>query len=300
MPRVKRLTTGLIGALVISSVVAGCGQNAIAPTTRPSIKKSAITQIYPTSAGTEAAGGPSQGTLWVLAGTQQDQALYPLPLSQHTIGHGIPLSAASRTVALLKGQTLAVGLASTKVGAIQWLSDPFTKVQALCPLPGPVLAVAAGPHGQHLFVLYQAPNQVMVRVVPRLGTTLTATWAVPSSTVSLAPGPKGAHVYTLTSTGQVTEWPVASPHPALTQFVVGQSGYSLALNPQGTLLYALKGRGPIRNIAVVSLATESVLRVLPAPAASRQILMNATGKTLYAVVGTSVYGNIQTITGLGA
>ncbi len=72
-------------------------------------QKSVIAQIYPTAAGTEAAVGPSQGTLWVLSGTQQAQALYPLPLSQHTIGHEIPLSAASRTVALLKGQTLAVG-----------------------------------------------------------------------------------------------------------------------------------------------------------------------------------------------
>ncbi len=300
MPQLGSMATATLGALIISTALAGCGQSAAPPVTRAPVVKSAILHIYPTPAGTESAAGPSQGTLWVLAGSPQTQALFPLLLGQHTIGHGLPLPAASRTVALLKNQTLAVGLATAKSGTVQWLSAPYAKVQALCPLPGPVLDATAGPHGQHLFVLYQTSTKVMAGVVPLLATKPTATWAVPSSTVSLAPGPKGAHVYTLTSAGQVTEWPVASPHPALTQFVVGQSGYSLALNPQGTLLYALKGRGPVRNIAVVSLATESVLRVLPAPAASRQILMNANGKDLYAVVGTSAYGNVQTITGLGA
>ena len=231
MPQLGSMATATLGALIISTVLAGCGQSTPPPVTRPPVIKSAILHIYPTPAGTESAAGPSQGTLWVLAGSPQTQALFPLPLGQHTIGHGLPLSAASRTVALLKNQTLAVGLATAKAGAVQWLSAPYAKVQALCPLPGPVLDAAAGPHGQHLFVLYQTPTQVMAGVVPLLATKPTATWAVPSSTVSLAPGPKGAHVYTLTSAGQVTEWPVASPHPALTQFVVGQSGTQPARHP---------------------------------------------------------------------
>ena len=46
-------------------------------------------------------------------------------------------------------------------------------------------------------------------------------------------------------------------------------------------------------MAEVSVATESVRRLLPAAANSRQVLVSADGSELYQLVSTSLYGNIQ-------
>lgn len=72
----------------------------------------------------------------------------------------------------------------------------------------------------------------------------------------------------------------------------------MAVNPIGTGLYALKGQGTVRNVAVSSISTERVTEVLPAPANSIQLLISHDG-SLYFVVGTSAMGNVQTVTGLG-
>jgi hypothetical protein len=55
----------------------------------------------------------------------------------------------------------------------------------------------------------------------------------------------------------------------------------------------LKGSSSVANIAVVSVSTESIRHVLPAPRGCRQVLVSADGRQLYDVVGTASYGNIQ-------
>ena len=46
-------------------------------------------------------------------------------------------------------------------------------------------------------------------------------------------------------------------------------------------------------MAKVDIATQSVRRVLPAPANSLQVLVSADGSELYQLVGAPSYGNIQ-------
>ncbi len=55
----------------------------------------------------------------------------------------------------------------------------------------------------------------------------------------------------------------------------------------------LRNVGQDANVAKVSVATQSVRRVLPAPANSLQVFVSADGSELYQLVGTSSYGNIQ-------
>ncbi len=71
MPQLGSMATATLGALIISTALAGCGQSAAPPLTRAPVIKSAILHIYPTPADTESAAGPSQGILWVLAGSPQ-------------------------------------------------------------------------------------------------------------------------------------------------------------------------------------------------------------------------------------
>ena len=79
----------------------------------------------------------------------------------------------------------------------------------------------------------------------------------------------------------------------LARFSVGDLGRALALSPDGTTLYVLKGTAAVSNIAVVDIATESVRHVLPAPSHCLEVLVSASGSQLYEVVGTAGYGNIQ-------
>jgi len=47
------------------------------------------------------------------------------------------------------------------------------------------------------------------------------------------------------------------------------------------------------NVAVVDVATESQVRALPAPTHSVGVQASLDGHSLYLVVGTATYGNIQ-------
>ncbi len=293
----KYFWSWMITAMGVGMVINGCGQHQ-SPNPLPKAKRAQIIHIYPTASGTESAGGPeSNGTLWVLAGSASAQAVYPLLLTQATVGPAIPLPASASTVALVPNGPLAVGLASMP-GAVQWRTVPNAKLSGSLALPGPVVTLAAGTSGSHIYALWKTSAGESVGQIRVNPPAVVTQWPVPANTVSLVPGPQGAHLYTLTSAGQVTEWAIAT-HQAVGQFVVGQSGRSLAVNPAGTVLYALKGRGTVRNVAVVSVATESVKKVLPAPADSLQILISPDGRSLYVVVGDSAMGNVQTITGLG-
>lgn len=278
--------------------MAGCGTQKL-PTTNPAPRPNVRVQhIYPTARGTEAAGGPSpNGILWVLSGTSSIQALYPLLLTHGTVGTGIPVVGMARTVALVPSGPLVLGLGIGKTGALEWInpSHPASTITTT-PLPGPVVDVVSGSSGRHLYVLWMVGSDEMCGVVSVQHHSVKDEWPVTANTVSLSPGPNGSHVYTLTSSGQVTEWTIAT-HTALSQFSIGHSGIGVVIDPSGTDLYVLKGQGVVRNIAVVSVATESVLRVIPAPAASRQLVMGLDGRELYVVVGTKTYGNVQTIAG---
>ena len=115
---------------------------------------------------------------------------------------------------------------------------------------------------------------------------------MPLEAVSVAPDVQQTTLYVLQQDGRVSQISISDGKVTAT-FVVGDSGQSLALSPDGTALYVLKDTDAGANVAVVNVATESVRRVLPAPASCLEVLVSASGSQLYEVVGTAGYGNIQ-------
>ena len=119
------------------------------------------------------------------------------------------------------------------------------------------------------------------------------TVAVPADTVSVAPDVPQTDLYVLERNGLISDISI-SGGAAPSRFSIGRDhGRSLALSPDGSTLYVLKGTPAVANVAVVDVATQSVRRVLPAPSHCVQVLVSASGKQLYEVAGTRHYGNIQ-------
>jgi DNA-binding beta-propeller fold protein YncE len=148
--------------------------------------------------------------------------------------------------------------------------------------------------GTSFYVLTSWPGSASVTIVAARTGAITGTVPVPQDTVSVAVTPQGrpADIYVLERTGLVEEIATASGHIDQS-FRVGTAGRALALSPDGDTLYVLKGTAAVSNVAVVSVATESVRRVLPAPSHCHGLLVSANGGQLYEVVGTASYGNIQ-------
>jgi DNA-binding beta-propeller fold protein YncE len=115
---------------------------------------------------------------------------------------------------------------------------------------------------------------------------------VPGNAVSVVADIQLATLYVLQPDGQVNALGIADGR-VMARFPVGTSGLALALSPDGSTLYALKGTQTVANVAVVDVATESVRRVIPAPSHCRELLVSASGRQLYEGVGTTGYGNIQ-------
>jgi DNA-binding beta-propeller fold protein YncE len=115
---------------------------------------------------------------------------------------------------------------------------------------------------------------------------------VPLDAVSIVPNPAQTALYVLQANGLVDVISLAGGKIS-SSFQVGDPGISLALSPDGSTLYVLKGSPAVSNIAVVGVATQSIRRVLPAPGDCHQVLVSASGKQLLEVVGTVSYGNIQ-------
>ncbi len=298
----RRYRLRIVALSVLAGGVSACGVSAQgAPAPVVASKTGHVSRIYPTPKGTEMASMPAlNGMMWVLAGNQHVQALFPLALTHHTVGNGIALNARTSLV----GQVASGPLFPMQNGSkpqIVWRSATSGKRIGFLSLPGSAIAAASGQRGHHLFFvcLTAAHRSEVVVVTTGPHPAVSGSWTVPSTTISMAPSPTGRHVYTLSTTGQVTEWSTKSSHQMVSQFSIGQSGRGLVINPAGTTLYVLKGRHHVRNIAVVSLATESVSHILAAPAYSGQIVMSPNGHALYAVVGTASYGNVQEITQLG-
>jgi DNA-binding beta-propeller fold protein YncE len=133
-----------------------------------------------------------------------------------------------------------------------------------------------------------------VTVVNSRNGALEGTVPVPLNTVSVVPDAQGSSVYAVQPSGLVTQIAVACGK-VMSSFTVGAAARSLALSPDGATLYVLKDVGTGANVAEVNLATESVQRVLPAPANCLQVLVSADGSQLYQLVGTPTFGNIQVI-----
>lgn len=185
-----------------------------------------------------------------------------------------------------------MGLATSHTGAVQLRNGTTGSLLSTVAVPAPVRAVAGGATGSDLYVLTATATAASVTELDTATDHVLGTVPLPLLAVAAVPDPAQSALWVLQPNG-VVDQVAMSKGTITTQFSIGNSGRALALSPDGSTLYVLKGRGVVRNVAVVDLATESVSRVLPAPSDTVGLVLSPDGSTIYDLVGTATVGNIQ-------
>ena len=233
------------------------------------------------------------GTMWTLAGDSATRALFEFSLTggQRPIG-AKPVSNAAQSIAESLTGVIGVALGTHNTGALQLLNGSTGATSRTIPLGAPARQVVVGSDGSTFYVLNGTTASASVTIVNSQNGRTLGTVPVPLDTVSVVPDIQEATIYALQPSGAVSQIAVAGGR-IMSTFRTGDSARSMALSPDGDTLYVLKGPMTAPNVAVVDVATQSVSRVLPAPANCLQILVSANGGELYQMVGTPGYGNIQ-------
>lgn len=296
-----RMTAGL-ALLPAALLLAACGGNAStadardAAAARPGPASIAPARIVPAPKGLLAAAEPqANGIVWALAGTSS-VGLYEFDASGHRDGSA-SVSDAARSLTESKAGIIGLAMGTPNSGAVELLDGRTAKLRQTVALPGPARQVVVGGDGTTFYALTAWPASASVTLMNSLNGRVSGSVPVPQDTVSIAPDTGQGTLYVLErselvdeisiSTGQITgKFGVGSGKPS-------DRGKSIALSPDGSTLYVLKGTDEVSNVAVVNVSTQSVRRVLPAPRFCLQLLVSATGKQLYETVGAAGYGNIQ-------
>ena len=232
------------------------------------------------------------GIIWALAGGHS-AGLFEMDSPSGHISGSVSVSGAARSLAESSTGVLGVAIGTNRAGALELLDGRTTKVIRTVALPAPARDVVVGSDGTTFYVLTGWANSASVTIVNSQNGRIRGTVPVPTNTDSIAPDVQQTLLYVLERDGNVSEISI-SDGKVMARFSVGHDpGLSLALSPDGSQLYVLKGTDAVANVAVVNVATESVRRVLPAPSHCLEVLVSASGGQLFEVAGTAGYGNIQ-------
>jgi DNA-binding beta-propeller fold protein YncE len=284
------LCTTAVATLLSALVLAACGgPGSAGGSTVASIVPE---RVVPAPEKLIAAAEPQpNGIMWALAG-DSSVGLFEFDSASGKMVGSVPVSSAARSVAESAAGVLGLALGTRRGGALKLLDGRTAKVIRTVALPAPARQVVLGSDGTTFYVLTAWPASASVTIVNSRNGKRLGIVPVPANTVSMAPDIQRTSLYVLQSNGLVDAIGVSSGQ-ITARFKVGDAGRSIALSPDGSTLYVLKGTRLVSNVAVVDVLTESVRRVLPAPSDCRELLVSATGSQLYEVVGTSGYGNIQ-------
>jgi DNA-binding beta-propeller fold protein YncE len=229
---------------------------------------------------------------WVLVNIHGKANLQLINAKTGALGGIIPLSKEARTVAVATGGNVGVGLSSGRSGAIEFFSAVgFAKIGVVA-LPGPVKDLVAGSNGTSFYALVDLRGNDSVDVISVKTFRIAGTIPLPSKTVSIAVSPDLATIYALQEDGKIS---LANGQTGqVTQsFRSAAGGRQIALSIDGSTLYVLKGGIINDNVAIINVATESTVAVLPAPAQCQRIAPSLDGTQLLDFVGSATYGNIQ-------
>ena len=231
------------------------------------------------------------GMMWILAG-RSSTGLFRIDSASGQVAGSASVSKAARSVAESASGIIGLALGTSRSGALELRSGRTAKLIRTVNLPAPARQVVAGSDGTTFYVLTAWATSASVTVVNSRTGRKHNSIAVPADTVSIVPDAGQAVLYALQENGLVDEFDIASGN-FKSDFTVGGEGRSLALTPDGSTLYVLKGTSHVANIAVVNVSTQSVRSVRPAPSHCLELLVSPSGNQLYEVVGTPGYGNIQ-------
>jgi len=280
------------GGIAITAVLAGCSSGLSAarlsasPQGRPE-------RILAAPSGVVSAAQPQpNGTMWVLAGSPSSRGLFRMDLGTGRSIGSVSVSGDAKSVAQSLNGTIGLAIGTRTSGALELLNGSTATVAKTVPLGAPARGAAIGADGTTFYVLDGNRSSASVTVVNSISGRIQGTVSVPLNTTSVIPSPDQTRLYTLQADGLVSEIAVAGGKE-MDSFTVGDPGKSVTISPDGSTLYVLKDASGEMNVAVVSLATDIIRKVMPAPAHSVQVVISADGNQLYELSGTAAYGNIQ-------
>jgi len=278
-------------ALMSALVLAACGGTGAAGSSSATARI-LPERVVPAPKNLIAAAEPQpNGIMWAIAG-RASIGLFEFGSASGHVGGSVPVSKAARSVTESAAGVLGLALGTRRSGTLQLLNGRTAKVIRTIALPAPARQVVLGSDGTTFYVLTAWPASASVTIVNSQNGKRLGNVPVPANTASIAPDIQQTTLYVLQRNGLVDAISISSGQ-ITARFRVGNIGRSIALSPDGSTLYVLKGTRQVSNVAVVDVRTESVRRVLPAPSDCRELLVSASGSQLYEVVGTSGYGNIQ-------
>ena len=286
---------GLGVALAACGTASGTAASKTSGAARSKTTASHISKVIPVSGGVVSASAPnSGGNMWVLAGSSASKGIFQVSTVSGKTLESVSVSNGATGVAQAPSGLLGIGVDSGNAGSVQFRSGTTGSAVSTVALSGPVVGLASGGNGNDFYALIRVGQAESVAVVDPGQGKVIATVPVSSHALAVVPAPGGSDIYVLSADGFVDDIVVASGQVD-GHFPVGHSGYALAITQDGTTLYVLKGQDPARNIAIVDTATESVRKVIPAAAASVAVQLSQSQNSLFDVVGTAHYGNIQAI-----
>jgi DNA-binding beta-propeller fold protein YncE len=285
-----------ITATVVALIVVGTGASGYVLYQRHKIA-SAATPVTPLSITPGPAGmiggttpNPSGG-LWVLVNQNGKANVQLIYTSSKAPPLTYPVSGLATAVATNVNDTLAVGLGSSKVGAVQFYSTTGMAPMGSVPMPGPVTDLVGSGGGTTFYALVQVHGADSVNIVDSQSRKILGSIPVPSQTDAIAVSPDLSTIYTLQGSGTISIIDIAS-RQVTQSFAITPGDRQLAISPDGSTLYVLKGTLVSDNVAVINLATESTLYVLPAPSSCQSVVVSPQGN-LYDLVATPQFGNVQ-------
>jgi DNA-binding beta-propeller fold protein YncE len=295
MSSARRRAFAAMALTTATLAAAGCGgggSSAGSGHTRAAAANLPRRIVHAPKAVRSAAQPQANGVIWALAG-RRSMGIYAIDAASGTVRHSLSVSAAARSIAETSHGILGLALGTSTSGAFELINAKTYKPIRTVPLPAPARYVALAGGGATFYVLSGWSRSASVTLIGARTDKTYKTIPVPADTVSVAPDPAQKSLYVLERNGLISEISLSSRHVS-SRFKVGtDKGLALAISPDGKNLYVLKGTPAIANIAVVDLATQSVIRVLPAPSHCVAILAAANGNQLYEVAGTASFGNIQ-------
>lgn len=251
--------------------------------------------IFAGPAGILSAAQPQpNGDMWLLAKAGGAETLQELDLSTGKITAIVPEGTSAASITESPSGVVAVGLNGGSTGAVDLRNGTSGALLGTVPVGAPVKAVAAGADGSTLYVLNGTSSSSSVTLVNLQTDQASISIPVPLGTTAIAVEPTGQYLLALTSSGTVDVVNVGNGSVG-GRFPVGPDPVQVAVSGTGTTLFVLKREGTGTDIGVIRLATERQARALPAAAHSADIQVAANGRSIYDVVGTSTYGNVQVL-----
>lgn len=290
LSKYKWFIGGVIAIVAVVAIVAG----SLGSSSPPS--KALVAKPLSVVAGPSGIVGgtspDSSGRVWVLVNTNKTANVQSIDTSNGSVDGVIPLSNEASQVALGVGGEVAIGLSGAKTGAVEFFSATGFSSLGTVALPGPVSDLVAASDGTEFFALVNVNGASSVDLVSAKSLRVIGTIPMPAHTVSIALTPDASSIYSLQESGNLSV--VNTQSGQKTQaFLVGDGARQLVISVDGSTLYVLKGAGSDANVSEIDLATESTVRVLPAPKDCQWIDPSLDGTELYDFVGNASYGNIQ-------